>query len=105
MLSRDQGFPQRSDTSRITIEIVDSNDNPPIFTVFSNANITEDIQIGDFVNSVSATDADANDLITFYIENSNSFYIESNGIIRANRYVVIFRIICSHCECLEMLLD
>ena len=94
LISRDQGSPQRSDSSRITIEIVNNNDNPPLFIVFTNKNITEDIEIGDFVNLVTASDLDSTDSIEFYISNSDlSFAISSAGVITTNRYVAISRMV------------
>lgn len=90
------GGPNRKEAERlmgfcqVEIKIDDVNDNAP---VFGNApfrtNIKEDLEKGNFVLHVSATDKDAgsNSLITYFFETPNDQFAISNttGIITTKR--------------------
>ena len=89
--ARDRGTPQtRSDHTNVTITILDINDNPPIFMPNSyNVQVMEDVQVGNYVLQVLASDLDQpntpNSDIAYSIISGNSakkFYILPSGQIQ-----------------------
>ena len=56
----DNGSPTRTDTVRINVTILDTNDNPPVFGESNYAfPVPEDTEAGTVVGTISSTDADA----------------------------------------------
>ncbi|XP_062589500.1 cadherin-23-like, partial [Saccostrea cucullata] len=74
-------------TSELTINILDINDNPPVFPLETySANILENVIDHSYVTSVKATDADIDDKnrnISYYIDDKNvSFAIDhKSGVV------------------------
>lgn len=68
---RDQGTPSRSDHAVVDIQILDANDNPPVFIepVESVIEVLEEQPVGTEVVQVIAEDADQNEngVITYEI--------------------------------------
>lgn len=60
---RDQGTPARSDQAIVDIQVLDANDNPPIFVepIESMVEVLEEQPIGTEVVQVLAEDADENE--------------------------------------------
>uniref|UniRef100_A0A8C9R562 Cadherin domain-containing protein n=1 Tax=Scleropages formosus TaxID=113540 RepID=A0A8C9R562_SCLFO len=55
----DGGYPQMSGTAQIHVSVLDSNDNPPVFTQrMYKSSVAENAEIGVVIATVSATDAD-----------------------------------------------
>lgn len=81
----DKGDPPLKSTGTFSIEIVDINDNAPIFDSLSyNASVTEGVAIGTSVTTVTATDPDAglNGVVRYSLAeadgNFGSFVIDNN---------------------------
>uniref|UniRef100_A0A4W5QBM6 Cadherin domain-containing protein n=1 Tax=Hucho hucho TaxID=62062 RepID=A0A4W5QBM6_9TELE len=93
----DGGNPQRSGTSQITINVLDINDNLPVFTSsLYKTHISENVLIGTTVFTVNATDADegTNSEIVYSLRNKDQdrildiFEIDPNsGVIRVRSNV------------------
>ena len=90
----DSGVPQRSDKARIIINIIDVNDNNPLFTQLSYAaSLEENLAIGTVVTAVIATDDDLGvDGVIEYLLNdvpgSENFGIHNeSGVIYTTRYI------------------
>lgn len=88
IVAQDAGFPSLSSSVLLTVQILDSNDNSPVFTqTVYEAEISDAAKIGHFVTLVSATDMDISSqgLLMFSILDGNEenlFYIEAKvGII------------------------
>ncbi|XP_013177912.1 PREDICTED: cadherin-related tumor suppressor [Papilio xuthus] len=86
--AQDGGHPSLSGTVTIYINVIDLNDNAPIFDPMSFSNeILEDVSVGTSVVTISATDMDSgfNGKIIYSItsgDDSSDFIISSNGTIR-----------------------
>lgn len=87
--ARDRGEPPKSTSARITIFILDENDNSPIFDPRQySATVAENISIGASVLQLSATDLDdgANGRVKYSIilgdENRDFAISEDGGVIR-----------------------
>ncbi|XP_066304433.1 cadherin-87A-like [Branchiostoma lanceolatum] len=69
----DDGNPPLSSSTPVSIQIVDINDNSPVFQEdFYKVSIPEDTSVGDAILNVSASDADSR-------ENGNVFYNVTGG--------------------------
>ncbi|KAM9740541.1 protocadherin alpha-8-like isoform 11-T11 [Menidia menidia] len=56
----DGGSPPKSGSMEITINVLDSNDNPPVFSrSLYKANVNENVKIGTSIITLNATDVDA----------------------------------------------
>uniref|UniRef100_A0A3Q2PHV5 Cadherin domain-containing protein n=1 Tax=Fundulus heteroclitus TaxID=8078 RepID=A0A3Q2PHV5_FUNHE len=75
LIAVDGGSPQRSGTMNININVLDANDNAPVFnqSVYKAA-VTENASAGAHIVTVNATDADsgANGRITYSVSNAKS---------------------------------
>ncbi len=68
----DGGFPALEATVPLTIEVIDKNDNDPVFNDFeTELSIAEDEAIGTVLLTVSATDRDVSDVLSYSIESRN----------------------------------
>ena len=90
----DSGVPQRSDEARIIINIIDVNDNNPIFTQLSYiASLEENLAIGTVITAITATDNDlgVNGVIEYLLDDvpgSENFGIHNeSGVIYTTRYI------------------
>uniref|UniRef100_A0ABI8A462 Cadherin EGF LAG seven-pass G-type receptor 1 n=1 Tax=Felis catus TaxID=9685 RepID=A0ABI8A462_FELCA len=91
--ARDNGIPQKSDTTSLEILILDANDNAPRFLRdFYQGSVFEDVPPSTSVLQVSATDRDSGPngrlLYTFQggDDGDGDFYIEpTSGVIRTQR--------------------
>ncbi len=74
----DNGQPTISNTTTVAIAILDVNDNPPTFSepVYFGM-LTEFSSIGTPVVNVSASDRDTDSNITFFLDGTSSFSIDS----------------------------
>ncbi|XP_072938698.1 cadherin-related tumor suppressor [Epargyreus clarus] len=85
--AQDSGHPSLSGTVTVYINVIDLNDNAPIFDPMSFSNeILEDVPIGSPVVTISATDMDSglNGKITYSItagDDNHDFKISPNGTI------------------------
>lgn len=83
----DQGVPQYSDQCTAIINVLDQNDNKPVFEQqYYSKSISEDAKFGSTVLRVTATDADLgqNGVVTYSLTNDTAglFQINStSGII------------------------
>ena len=90
--ARDRGTPHLSSTVTVTIDILDINDNPPVFDPDSYAiSLREDKQTGLLAFTVFATDADTpstdSSRIVYSITQGNAgdaFRIDSSGMVFLN---------------------
>ena len=77
----DQGVPQLSDTARVKINIVDVNDNKPVFTAASYSfSVVENIAADSVIGVVTARDGDTgrNGKILYSIKSdSGNFRIDN----------------------------
>uniref|UniRef100_A0A3Q3VZR0 Cadherin domain-containing protein n=1 Tax=Mola mola TaxID=94237 RepID=A0A3Q3VZR0_MOLML len=72
LIAVDGGTPQRSGTVNIEINVLDVNDNPPVFSQsLYTATVTENAPVGTYISSVNASDADggSNGVITYSFSN------------------------------------
>ncbi len=68
----DGGFPALEAIVQLTIEVLDENDNDPVFDDFETEfSIPEDEEIGTVLLTVSATDRDVSDILSYSIEPRN----------------------------------
>ncbi|ENN79609.1 hypothetical protein YQE_00314, partial [Dendroctonus ponderosae] len=82
--AKDNGLPSQTATSQVTIEVLDINDNDPLFAEEDYAfKIEENLARGTFVGRIQATDADSglnSDLRYNLIPANSSFQINAiNG--------------------------
>ncbi|CAL1526546.1 unnamed protein product, partial [Lymnaea stagnalis] len=81
---RDNGVPPRSVTGTVTVTVTDVNDSPPVCNASVVTVRLPENSLQMLVASVSCTDADSTDTVTYNITegNDNSFVIDSNtGVI------------------------
>ncbi|XP_037957800.1 cadherin-related tumor suppressor [Teleopsis dalmanni] len=89
--AQDNGHPSLSTTLTIYCNVLDLNDNAPVFDPMSYSNeIYENVSIGATVVTVTATDIDSGDngRIEYAItagDDNNDFEIAANGTIRTRR--------------------
>ncbi|XP_037117210.1 protocadherin beta-16-like isoform X35 [Syngnathus acus] len=87
LTAHDGGEPQRSGTMQIQIQVLDANDNAPVFTQnVYKASLKENSPAGTLITEVSASDADkgSNGEVSYVIGNSMSsisklFHITDDG--------------------------
>ncbi|KAL4715527.1 hypothetical protein ACJJTC_009153 [Scirpophaga incertulas] len=85
--AHDNGLPSLSGTVTVYVNVVDLNDNAPIFDPMSFSNeILEDVPVGSLVVTISATDLDSgpNGKLTYSISSGDEFgdfMISTNGTI------------------------
>lgn len=86
----DNGQPRRNKSASFIVEVLDKNDNMPIFmqSVYYS-NVTENNEAGKMVTRVSASDRDQglNAEVRYYVETdfANMFYVEpTTGVVKAN---------------------
>ncbi|XP_061899368.1 protocadherin beta-16-like [Entelurus aequoreus] len=92
LTAEDGGEPQLSGTMQIHINVLDINDNAPVFSKAAyKASITENSAIGTLITKVSASDADkgANGDVVYVIGNSMDtasrlFHINGDGDVTLN---------------------
>lgn len=82
--------PDCSATSVLVVELIDANDNSPVFIDFPNTTeICEDASIGDEMLTITASDLDSgnNGLVTFHLINSDEDFAinRSTGVVTVNR--------------------
>ena len=75
---------QMSDSSTLTVNVLDENDNAPVFITFGPFTIDEEEPQGTMVGTVVATDADSsnNGVVTYSSSPGGMFTITSTGQIR-----------------------
>jgi len=83
VVCRDNGYPPLSTNVTLSVNILDVNDNPPVFSQSSYAtSIFEDNSPASFIITVTATDADSgeNGRVTYSLggDAAGLFYIDSN---------------------------
>ncbi|KAJ8730776.1 hypothetical protein PYW08_002189 [Mythimna loreyi] len=89
--AQDNGHPSLSGTVTVYVNVIDLNDNAPIFDPMSFSNeILEDVPIGTSVVTISATDLDSglNGKVTYSISSGDEgqdFMIAENGTIYTAR--------------------
>ncbi|XP_067133004.1 protocadherin-like wing polarity protein stan isoform X2 [Centruroides vittatus] len=89
--ARDHGMPSLTDTTNVEIEVLDINDNPPIFTVPRYVtSISEDVLVGTSVVQVSAPDPDIglNGQVRYHLNSDpeSTFSIDPTaGVIRTEK--------------------
>ncbi|XP_042325607.1 protocadherin-23 [Sceloporus undulatus] len=74
ILASDHGSPPLNATATVSITVLDSNDNPPVFTSLEyHINVKENFPVGSHIISVSANDYDSgtNAVITYNIISGN----------------------------------
>ncbi|XP_076318163.1 cadherin 87A isoform X1 [Tachypleus tridentatus] len=87
IIAYDTGVPQLSSVAKVTADVVNINDNDPIFSQQSyKAELKENAAEGTFVITINATDADAGDFgkIQYSLigERSSDFTVDNQGVIR-----------------------
>ena len=76
-------------TQQIVVNVVDGNDNPPVFVSPSyTVTIREKMPVGASVVAVTATDVDVSSLLTFSVTGSQSQYFFADSIFCARTGVV-----------------
>ena len=81
----DRGEPSLSSTTTVTVTVLDDNDHSPVFLQpMYEADLPESSALGDFVETVRATDGDSgNNAMVFYVfdtaNNSQHFSIDSDS--------------------------
>ncbi|XP_061542628.1 protocadherin alpha-4-like [Phycodurus eques] len=93
----DGGTPAKSGTMTVVVNVLDSNDNAPVFSQnLYKASVHENIEIGTSIITVNATDLDAGENgIVFYsfsaggrVEETNMFFIdEKSGTVRSKENI------------------
>ena len=85
----------KAPNQEIVIEILDRNDNSPVFLQSSYVvSIPEMMSIGSSVIAVTATDSDATSLLKYSILQSSNFYVDSiyssnTGVVRVNQVLCL----------------
>lgn len=77
MIATDNGSPKKSATTKVLINVLDANDNDPIFSKeFYEFQVEENLKRGTIIGSVSAEDADVglNAAIRYSLIPSNSSF-------------------------------
>lgn len=67
VIATDEGVPQMTGTTRISINVVDVNDNQPTFPPPSTITINESTKIGTVLTTITANDVDTNPTPTYSI--------------------------------------
>ncbi|XP_067672062.1 protocadherin Fat 4-like [Haliotis asinina] len=76
----DRGVPPRSSTCQVVVDVLDVNDNPPVFTSTPyNFSIPETSPKASYVGTLSATDRDTNTNLTFtLLSHADLFILQDN---------------------------
>ena len=77
VVATDNGTPPQMATSRVSVRVLDANDNDPVFTrEFYEFSVEENLRRGSAVGAVSAKDLDlgANSTIRYSIKSTNSSF-------------------------------
>ena len=89
VLAEDDGVPVMSARALVVVDVMDINDNSPVFDPFQNISILESILIGSTVQTFSASDVDegANGTIGFFslVSTSADFSLTSDGRLSVER--------------------
>ncbi|XP_045204687.2 protocadherin alpha-13-like [Mercenaria mercenaria] len=83
--AKDNGSPARTSTATVMINVLDLNDNVPMFEKpFYEFNVSENVAVDTSVSYVVASDPDDDDnaKLGFHIDKSVPFKVDSRGIIR-----------------------
>lgn len=92
VIATDEGVPQMTGTARISINVVDVNDNQPTFPPPSVINVSESTNIGTALTTVTANDVDTYPTLTYSIaKESGSEVLNFFGIDRYSGKVVLKR--------------
>lgn len=67
VIATDEGVPQMTGTARISINVVDVNDNQPTFPPHSVITVSENTKVGSVLTTVTANDVDTNPTLTYDI--------------------------------------
>lgn len=67
VIATDEGVPQMTGTARISINVVDVNDNQPTFPPHSVITVGENTKVGSVLTTVTANDVDTNPTLTYDI--------------------------------------
>ncbi|XP_055711473.1 protein dachsous [Phlebotomus papatasi] len=65
VIATDEGVPQMTGTTTIQVHIVDVNDNQPTFPPHSIISVSEGIELGTVLTSITANDVDTNPALTY----------------------------------------
>ena len=79
--SKDNGVPSLSGSAMVTVNVLDVNDNAPMFMARCNNTISEASPIGMIVITCKAMDKDSGDTLTYQINGSNHFSVNNDGVI------------------------
>ncbi|KAK7101636.1 hypothetical protein V1264_019985 [Littorina saxatilis] len=79
----DQGTTPRTTSVYLTVTVTDVNDYAPVFPVTSlAANVAEDKTVGDTVITVTATDSDGSDIITYSLDDTTKLQVDpASGVV------------------------
>ena len=83
VIAYDLGIPTLMDTAVVIIQVIDINDNPPVFTQSEySVVVSENVPLGDVVLTVTAVDADLEQFrdITYEIEDDSSQLFRINPL-------------------------
>ncbi|KAJ6648788.1 Protein dachsous, partial [Pseudolycoriella hygida] len=72
IIATDEGVPQMTGTATIGVQIVDVNDNLPVFPPHSIINVSEDTELGTILTTVSANDVDTSPALTYRFVNEET---------------------------------
>lgn len=90
VIATDEGVPQMTGTARISINVVDVNDNQPTFPPPSVINVSESTSIGTALTTVTANDVDTYPTLTYSIaKESGGDVLGFFGIDRYSGKVVL----------------
>lgn len=90
VIATDEGVPQMTGTARISINVVDVNDNQPTFPPPSTINVSESVNVGTALTTVTANDVDTYPTLTYSIaKESGSEVLNYFGIDRYSGKVVL----------------
>lgn len=90
VIATDEGVPQMTGTARISINVVDVNDNQPTFPPPSTINVSESANVGTALTTITANDVDTYPTLTYSIaKESGSEVLNYFGIDRYSGKVVL----------------
>lgn len=92
VIATDEGVPQMTGTARISINVVDVNDNQPTFPPHTITAVSENAKVGTVLTTVTANDVDTNPTLTYSLaKESGNEVLATFAIDRYSGKIVLKR--------------
>ncbi|KAI1289189.1 Protein dachsous [Halotydeus destructor] len=69
-----------SSTCTMEVNIIDLNDNAPVFPPYQEINVSEDLEVGSVVSTLTANDVDTYPLLTYFKQRADSVHDDTDDL-------------------------